>query len=157
MTTIEENWQQVWNHFQLHATQRMSTFNFFIIISALVTTALVATYQKDFEFTIARYILSSSLIVVSIIFWKLDQRVQYFIHHAEEVLIEVETQMVNQATDYEYCPVFKLEAKSTNNKLARDKVWRGIFRENMSYSECFVVIYFLFGTIGTAGLIIPLF
>ena len=83
---LKEQREYAWSYFQLHANQRMTTFNFFVVIAALLTTGLSGTFNKDFQNPFIGIVLGAGLIVISFIFWKLDQRIRYMIKHAETTL-----------------------------------------------------------------------
>jgi hypothetical protein len=46
--SLKEQRDYVWAYFQLHANQRISSFNFFVI-AALLTTGLAGTVKSDFD------------------------------------------------------------------------------------------------------------
>jgi hypothetical protein len=78
--------QQAWNYFQMHATQRLTTFNYYLAISTAITAAIAITFQKDYQIPALGMILSLMLIAVSLIFWKLDGRNIELIELAESAL-----------------------------------------------------------------------
>ena len=43
----EELRKQAWDYFQLQAGQRLTTFNFYIAISSLLTTGLATSFKAD--------------------------------------------------------------------------------------------------------------
>lgn len=88
--SLKEQRDYAWSYFQLHANQRISSFNFFVVIAALLTTGLAGTLKSDFEHHYMGVALALSLLVISFIFWKMDQRVRYLIKHAEEALKAIE-------------------------------------------------------------------
>jgi hypothetical protein len=47
---LDKERDYAWSYFQLHANQRMASFNFFVVIAALLTTGLARTFDKDFQF-----------------------------------------------------------------------------------------------------------
>lgn len=156
MENLKEGWDRAWRYFQLHAGQRMSTFNFFIIVAALLTNAQVATFSNDFEFPVAGYIVSVALITASAVFWKLDQRVRQLIHHAEDSLKEIETECeaLYRREEKHYIPLFLGEEKKTGG--AQNSVWQGFFRESLKYSQCFGLLYMLFAAFGFVSLIMQI-
>lgn len=84
METIHK---QAWDYFQLHSTQRLTTFNFYLVIASVLTAGLVSTFQKDFIFPIAGMALGGLLSFFSFIFWVLDRRNSQLIKNAEAALI----------------------------------------------------------------------
>jgi hypothetical protein len=156
LKALKEQRDSAWSYFQLHAGQRMATFNFFIVIAALLTTGLAGTFVKDFEFKEIGIILSSGLVIVSFTFWKLDQRVRFLIKHAESYLKEIEKKWNDAAglSNFFLADLFSAEEMETEKK--REK---GIFRFwawHLSYSQCFGIIYCLFGVLGLLGLVASL-
>lgn len=139
---MNERFDYPFRYFELHAKQRMSTFNFFIVLSAFLTTAFVATCQKDFSYPSMSVLVSLNMMLVSVIFWKLDQRVRFLIRHAEFVLESLEK-------DEGEVALFSGEREKTKSQ--KEGVWQGVVNEHLSYSQCFgfmYAIFFVFGVIG---------
>lgn len=72
--TEKELRDYVWNYFQVHAAQRLTTFNFYIALSTAVTTGLFATLSQAFRVPLLGVVLGILLITFSFVFWKLDHR-----------------------------------------------------------------------------------
>lgn len=75
-----------WDYFAAHASQRMSIFNFYIILSSLTATTYFASFKPDSNLQPARWLLASSLCFFAFIFWKLDGRNKELIKNAEAAL-----------------------------------------------------------------------
>ena len=88
---MKEQRDYAWSYFQLHANQRMTSFNFFVVIAALLTTGLARTFAKGFEYHFVGVCLGIGLMAIAFLFWKLDQRVRHLIKHAESILKQLET------------------------------------------------------------------
>ena len=56
---LKDQMEYVWNYFKLHAGQRMSLFNFFVVMSALLTGGLVRSLNNDFEYPFIGLVLGS--------------------------------------------------------------------------------------------------
>ena len=149
-TSIEKR-EYAWQYFKAHADQRMSLFNFFVVISALLTAALATTWKKDCDYPIYGLFLSCGMIVISFVFWKLNQRVAYFIKHAESALKNIENSSLK---DEDLTRLFCLE--ETKTKIVRGKVNWKLWTWHMTYSECFGVVYVVFAVIGFIGMIIAI-
>ncbi len=87
---FERSLEHAWRYFELHAQQRMTVFNFFIAISGLVAAGVGLGLQQGGKFIVLASLLGCFLILVSFIFWKLDQRVSVLIKQAESALIYLE-------------------------------------------------------------------
>lgn len=87
-----EMYSRAWNYFSLHANQRMTTFNFFIVLATLESTgiAVLISSNQHISLGLGGMLLGMTLCLTSFIFWKLDQRVSQMIKRAEGVLIEIE-------------------------------------------------------------------
>ena len=55
-------------HFEIHAAQRLTAFNFFIVISGAILAAIAASLQKPDEFGLPGAALSLLLVALSFIF-----------------------------------------------------------------------------------------
>jgi hypothetical protein len=96
----EERYRRtVWNYFKLHANQRIILFRFYIIFFSLFAIVIghlisefhfVSIYQ---EFIVI--VLSIVFILVTVIFWLLDNRNRYFIHNAEAYFKKYEEKFIN--------------------------------------------------------------
>jgi len=151
-SSVKEQRDYAWSYFQLHANQRMSSFNFFVVIAAILTTGLARTFDKDFEFYFVGLMLGASLLVVSFTFWKMDQRVRYLVKHAEETLKRLEDISVegeSEQTRQGIARLFSTEEQKTNEirSIESNNPWKW----HLSYSDCFEAVYVVFGLLGLAG------
>jgi hypothetical protein len=153
LNTLKEQRDYVWSYFQLHAAQRMSTFNFFIVISALLTTGLAGTFVKDFQWDLVGAALSFGLMIVSFVFWKLDQRVRFLIKHAESALKEIEEKWKDEIIreGVFLANLFSEEEVKTDRERER-KDYR-FWSWHLSYADCFEIVYCIFGMIGILGVL----
>jgi hypothetical protein len=141
--------KQVWDYFQLHASQRMTVFNFYIVLSSLIATGYISSSKSDSNLHSAQPALAALLCLFAFVFWKLDQRTKFLIKHAERALKYFErTDPVDKVAR-----VFTQEELETN--LRKVKGWHRImfWKWQLSYSDCFNFVYFCFFTTGILGLI----
>lgn len=146
----KEQRDYAWNYFQLHASQRMSSFNFFVVIAALLTTVIAATFKTDCTNHWLCVPLGMSLSVISYVFWKLDQRTRFLIKHAENALKKLENNW-NEHAFYPHIALFSYEEERTSelkkNKQFFPSQWR------LSYSECLSTVYVVFALLGIFAMI----
>lgn len=90
MAKFERSIEHAWKYFELHAQQRMTVFNFFLAIAGLVAAGVGVALQQGGKFSQLVSLLGCFLILVSFIFWKLDQRVSTMIKQAETALCHLE-------------------------------------------------------------------
>ena len=72
-------------------------FNFFVVLSGLVTAGLGATMQGSPRIAILGILLGVVLMLLSFVFWKLDQRSSFLVKHAEDAGIEIENYLLPPA------------------------------------------------------------
>ena len=74
MTHDEYLKQQAWNYFALHAQQRLTTVNFYLVVATTLTAAAVASFGENFGFPGLRLPTGLLLSLLSFVFWRLDFR-----------------------------------------------------------------------------------
>lgn len=152
---LKDQMEYAWNYFKLHAGQRMSLFNFFVVMSALLTGGLVRSLNNDFEYPFIGLVLGLGLIVVSFIFWKLDQRVRYLIKLAETALKKIESCLLAEEESKDNpLALFSAEENKTE-KLQKGTSWK-FWKLHMHYSKCFELVYIAFAAIGFIGMILAI-
>lgn len=147
--------KQAWDYFQMHASQRLTTFNFYLVISSLITTTLFSTFQKDYQFYCIRVIPGLLLIFVSFVFWKLDIRNKELIEIAEASLkfFEANNQIKDSGNRPHIAKVFSREEYETNRKRINKRKF-SFWENHFSYSDCFNLVFICFGIVGILGTII---
>jgi len=83
----EKALDHVWRYFALHAQQRISVFNFFIVLSGILSTGIGAGLQAGRPMTPVVAILGALLALLSFVFYQLDKRVSELVKLAEAGLI----------------------------------------------------------------------
>lgn len=143
--------KQAWDYFVLHASQRMTVFNFYIILSALITTSYVASFNNHSNLAFFRIALAALLSLFAFVFWKLDERTKRLVKIGEEALKYFEGTISSD----EVAKVFTREEIETSRKRAVQARWNP--RERLlSYSDCFQIIFGAFFLAGVVELIISI-
>ena len=137
----EQAVEHAWKYFELHSNQRITMFNYYLFIMAGLGTAIGVILQTSKNFAYVGIFLSILSIVVSIIFWKLDQRTSFLIKQSESVFKKLER---NSAIDI---GIFCNEEAN----LEKDKLF---FNKIITYGFIFRTIFFITGMIGCLGVII---
>jgi hypothetical protein len=139
--------KQAWDYFQIHATQRLSVFNFYIVISSVMLTAYFASFKIDSNLQQARPAIAGLICLFSFVFWKLDQRTKFLIKVAERALVSFE---VGDAAP----PSAKVFSQELDRPAYASKWLRLCFwRWHMSYSDCFNLVFLTFFLLGVFGLV----
>lgn len=132
-----------WKYFELHAQQRMMVFNFFLAISGLIAAGIGVGLQAGGKFSGLVSLLGCFLSLVSLIFWKLDQRVSAMIKLAEDAIVYLEGLSV--------APEAAIFTKELNSTKANGgvKIW--------TYGRCFRASFLTVGAAGFAFAVLPWF
>jgi hypothetical protein len=96
-----------WRYFALHAQQRMSVFNFFVVLSGILSTGIAAGLQGG-KPTLVTATLGALLAIFAFVFRRLDRRGAQFVKLAEDALVAGEACCVP-----DYARVFSLEHAGT--------------------------------------------
>lgn len=145
-----------WNYFDLHAKQRTSVFNFFVIFSTVVTTALATTFHQTIRAHYVGIVLGILLIFISFAFWKLDERNKFLTRHGEEALKRIEKEF-NLATNDERNPIFIFTSEELRTEqLRKAQKSNFILFRQMSFSTSFNLIYLIYCLIGLTGAILSI-
>jgi hypothetical protein len=152
VNTVEKDLRDyAWDYFELHANQRIASFNFYIAVSGLVTTGLVASFHRAVEAPYLGIVLGLLLIAFSYIFWMLDARNRVLVHYGEEALMLREKRIKENALD-DKIRIFHREAQETKDKEdARNRFQRLLVPYR--YTNCFRAIFLIFMAIGVLGII----
>ncbi len=135
----DQSLNHAWRYFELHANQRMSVFNFFLVLSGIVLAGLAATLQSSSPVPVFGLVLGLLLSLVSYIFWKLDQRVSFLIKFAECSLAELEGSLPEAGRLFRREPAASHGPQSTGNFWTRQWTYGRSFRVAFSIMALFGV------------------
>jgi hypothetical protein len=146
--------KQAWDYFELHSGQRLTTFNFYIVIASVITTALFSTFQKDYKVPLLGIPLGLLLSFISYIFWKVDTRNRQLIKGAEEALkfFEDTAEFEDKDGTPHVAKIFKHEEYKTN--LRRGDRATFPWKKHYSYSNSFNRVFIAFALVGLIGALI---
>lgn len=152
VNTVEKDFgDYAWKYFEFHANQRLTTFNFYIAVSGLVTTGLVASFHRDIEVPYLGIVLGLLLIAFSYIFWKLDARNRELVHYGEEALMVFERRFKEDGNG-DKIKIVQRELRETKDKeCCRNSFQRLLIPYRFTY--CFRAIFLIFMVIGALGFI----
>jgi hypothetical protein len=141
-----------WNYFQLHAQQRLSFFNFFVIFSALMTTGLISTFQEKYDAHFIGIAVGLMLSLIAFVFWKIDERNKYLTKASEDAIkiIEQHYKCSQCYIDSNKFQIFSREEIETNQIRISQKKRLFPFRQ-ISHSKSFNFIFLVYFIIGLVG------
>jgi len=133
MKNDEKALEHTWGYFQLHANQRVTVFNYFVVFSGLLVTGMAAAAQTSPRFAIVGVGLGLLLCLLSYVFFRLDQRVSFLIKNSEDVIKRLEPSSA---------PLFSDEVEQT-----ADAKKQGLW----TYGRAFRTMFMIMGIIGLLG------
>ena len=146
----EMRWKHAWNYFNIHASQRMSVFNFYLVLVGLLTAGLVKTFDTGFPYPRLGCALGVVLILVSLVFWRLDQRTSFLVKLSESALITLEGQFdatnPRTGTDFREVRIFAEEKRTTD----QTRRWYLL----TTYGLCFKMMFTIFAALGLVGAVL---
>ncbi|QNW91633.1 hypothetical protein IC799_01070 [Acinetobacter seifertii] len=127
--------EHVWKYFEIHSQQRMTLFNFFILVVGGIISAIGFCLQSEKDLGFLIDVFSITLIVISFLFYKLDQRTSFLIKRSEKYLIKIEQSYLN--SQIEIFSKDNSDLEDENDKRSINKIW--------TYGYIFKLTYMLVG------------
>lgn len=127
--------EHAWRYFALHAQQRMSVFNFFVILSGILATGIGAGLQAGRPMAPVVAILGTLLALLSFVFYQLDRRGAELVKLAEAALISGENVCMP-----EFARIVEKEGKSRGDAVFSSKTW--------TFGQAFRLIFLVMGIAG---------
>jgi hypothetical protein len=76
-----------WKHFHLHSQQRVQFFNFFVVFTTILCSAMLGVLQSEIvEIGFVGIVVGFLQGFLGFLFWKIDERNRALIKHAENVI-----------------------------------------------------------------------
>ncbi|MEK5763112.1 hypothetical protein [Acinetobacter junii] len=136
--------EHAWKYFELHSNQRTTLFNYFLFIMAGLGTAVGVILQADIKYSFVGIFLCCFILLVSFLFWKLDQRTSFLIKQSEKVFKLLER---NSSVDIGiFCQEDSNLARENSSRVWLDKI--------ITYGKIFRWTFFITGFIGYLGCIV---
>jgi hypothetical protein len=130
--------EHAWRYFALHASQRISLFNFFLIVEGTMGAGLAACLRGSQFLNLLGVALGVLMAFVSFVFWKLDQRTAFLVKYAEVAIAEIENALPIAAAR-----IISHEPAHSAERAGVGPVW--------TYGEIFRVVFVVMSVLGVAG------
>ena len=143
--------QQAWNYFALHAQQRLTTVNFYLVVATTLTAGAVASFGENFGFPGLRLPTGLLLALLSFAFWRLDFRNRDLIKAAEAALRSLEASGRIDDSNREPPVEWLFTREDRQSKERKERTGWTKYLVPHSYSDVFNV---LFGSFLVTGLLI---
>jgi len=153
---LREERKYAWDYFQLHSSQRIASFNFYITLATAIVAAIGTILQQSTNLLGAAAVLGVVLVLFSFVFWKMDQRNKTLIKNAEAALKYVEEQASADATSptIPLMSLFRRDEHAVRERKARSSIF--FWRNHFSYTDCFNLVFFTFGLLGLLGTVVAI-
>lgn len=136
-----------WEYFHLHANQRMSVFNFYLVFVGLLSAGLAKVFEEDFPFPELGMVFGFLLFLMSVVFWRLDNRTNSLIKRAEEALRQWESSIPDgDLSGLERVRIFSREQEETERQ-------KGTSWGLLTYGQCLRAVFLVFSIVGIAALV----
>lgn len=154
--SMSEERKYVWDYFQLHSSQRIASFNFYITLATAILAALGAILQQGPNLPGVAAVLGALLVLFSFVFWKMDQRNSRLIKNAEAALKYFEEQSAADKTSptIPLINVFQRDEELVRERRSRPSIF--FWRNHLSYTDCFNLVFFTFGLLGLLGTVLAI-
>lgn len=153
---IREERKYIWDYFQLHSSQRIASFNFYITLATALLAALGAILQPGANLPGVAAVLGVVLVLFSFVFWKMDQRNTGLIKNAEAALKYFEEQATADSASptIPIINVFQRDEELVRERRSRPSIF--FWRNHFSYTDCFNLVFFTFGLLGLLGTVLAI-
>lgn len=135
-----------WEYFKFHADQRMKTFNFFLIAEGLFAGAIATLIKTNGAPTIVKA-LSVVFCLLSIIFWKIDQRNKRLVKNGEEAVKYLDDlyDLPNNGKEPHVLKIFTRDDFHTDKA---KQIGRPFIEAHYSYTWCLSCVFAIFLILG---------
>ena len=130
--------EYAWRYFALHAQQRMSVFNFFVILSGILATGIGAGLQAGKPMAPVVTVLGALLALLSFVFYQLDRRGAELVKLAEAALISGENICMP-----EFARIVAEESKHHSAAASLPRIW--------TFGRAFRLIFWVMGMVGAVA------
>jgi hypothetical protein len=148
---LERDRKYAWDYFLLHSSQRIATFNFYITLATVVLVGISAPLQLTPKMPVLSFALSVVLALISFVFYKLDQRNKMLIKTSENALKDIERLLHPSHHTIPNISLFLADEQAVKSR--REHPPKLFWNRHFSYSNCFNLIFLLFGILSGVGMI----
>lgn len=139
----------IWKYFECHANQRLTHINFFTFFSSALLVAQYTVLGTNNSLLFAPIVIGIVQIIVSFVFYKIDERTMFLIKHAEKAMVSIES-TYSFSDDKEYVQSLKIftnEIEETN-KAKKEK--NNLLRQ-ISHRKSYRILLISFAVMGILG------
>ncbi|MBX9925798.1 MAG: hypothetical protein K2Y05_05525 [Hyphomicrobiaceae bacterium] len=134
--------EHAWRYFELHSTQRLTVFNFFVVFSSLIAAGLGSVVSGEVTASGFGIPLGLLLCLLALVFWKLDQRNSSLIKRAEQVLSLAEGRSME--------PAYRLFERESDAATAANATG-GRFLGQWTFGQSFRLMFLVMAFAGAGG------
>ena len=125
--------------FQASCRPAITEFQFFLIVAGLLAGGITSLLKEGGATRWVAAVLGLTLAVLSLVFWKLEERTKHLVKNAEEALKYLDSQ--EGFPDEQGIPHI-LRLFDHDDYVVRERRW------HRSYSKCLTIVFFVFAILG---------
>ena len=148
-----ESRRYLWQYFEMHAGQRLKSFNFFLIMCAVLASGYLVVLQEHCGPCVG-LLLGALFVFLSFVFWKLDRRNRDLIQYAEKGLMYLEEKLsivTEEDGRAAVLRIFTFEKERTEAKKKRKSYLPWSYY--LTYARCFNLVFVAIGSLGVAAFV----
>jgi hypothetical protein len=130
-----------WDYFAVHASQRLTTFQFYVTLSTAMTGGYILLLRNTGGFKWMA-LIGLLIFIFSITFWQLDKRNRELVKNGENALKYLDSLLELQE------PIRGTHALRLFDRDDRKRVEQKSYLSQLSYSQCFNIIFGSFALLG---------
>lgn len=139
----------IWKYFEHHGNQRLTHINFFTVISSALLVSQYTVLETNNNLLFAPIVIGIVQIIVSFVFYKIDERTMFLVKHAEKAIVSIES-TYGFSDDEGYIDSLKIftnEIEETNKAKKR----KNFLLRQISHKKSYRILLISFAVMGALG------
>lgn len=139
-----------WDYFSVHASQRLTTFQFYVTLSTAMTAGYMLLMRNTGGFKWMA-VIGVLLFIFSITFWQLDRRNRELVKNGERALKHLDSLLALPDAIDGVSPLRLFNRDENGTSVGRKR------RRSLTYSYCFNIVFVSFGLVGILSIVHALY
>ena len=139
----------IWKYFEHHGNQRLTHINFFTVFSSALLVSQYTVLGTNNNLLFAPIVIGIVQIIVSFVFYKIDERTMFLVKHAEKAMVSIES-TYSFSDDKGYInslKIFTNEIEETN----KAKKEKNFLLRRISHKKSYRILLISFAVMGVLG------
>lgn len=139
----------IWKYFEHHGNQRLTHINFFTVFSSALLVSQYTVLGTNNNLLFVPIVIGIVQIIVSFVFYKIDERTMFLVKHAEKAMVSIES-TYSFSDDKGYInslKIFTNEIEETN----KAKKEKSFLLRQISHKKSYRILLISFAVMGVLG------